>query len=231
MKTKINNSGIYKIEERKTGKVYIGSSSLLDYRKRNHFNLLRKNKHKNIYLQSSYNKYGEENFMWDILQYVDDANKLEKEEEKWISMFEANNKKHGFNLRDVCQNNSRVAGRGKIIKGENNHKAQAYHLINLNTLEEFKGVCVAEFCRQQKIKDASGYFVLKRGDIKRWKHFTTPEIIKKLPKYKFINKKSGEVIEGYFLKQLCLRNGLKPSAMAKVQCGRKKEHLGWSKWQ
>ena len=62
------NCGIYKIENKYDNKIYIGSSVNVDNRKYKHFWMLRKNIHDNNYLQNSYNKFGEENFTFEVLE-------------------------------------------------------------------------------------------------------------------------------------------------------------------
>ena len=60
-------SGIYTITNKVTGKLYIGES--LDIYRRwhdEHIHQLRKNRHYNKELQNDFNKYGEENFSFDI---------------------------------------------------------------------------------------------------------------------------------------------------------------------
>ncbi len=62
-------SGIYTITNKITGKLYIGES--LDIYRRwhdEHIPQLRKNRHYNKALQSDFNKYGEENFSFEILE-------------------------------------------------------------------------------------------------------------------------------------------------------------------
>lgn len=62
-------SGIYTITNRVTGKLYIGES--LDIYRRwhdEHIPQLRKNRHYNKGLQNDFNKYGEENFSFEILE-------------------------------------------------------------------------------------------------------------------------------------------------------------------
>lgn len=62
-------SGIYTIANKVTGKLYIGES--LDIYRRwhdEHIPQLRKNRHYNKELQNDFNKYGEENFSFEILQ-------------------------------------------------------------------------------------------------------------------------------------------------------------------
>lgn len=62
-------SGIYKIINNVDGKLYIGSAQNLNERKKEHFSLLKNNKHYNIYLQRAVNKYGITNFKFDIIVY------------------------------------------------------------------------------------------------------------------------------------------------------------------
>jgi group I intron endonuclease len=61
------SSGVYYIKNIITEKGYIGSSKHVNKRKIQHFSKLRKNKHTNTHLQNSWNKYGEENFIFSII--------------------------------------------------------------------------------------------------------------------------------------------------------------------
>ena len=54
--------GIYKITNIIKGNFYIGSSINVEKRMYEHKRMLRKNKHTNIHLQRSWNKYGEKDF-------------------------------------------------------------------------------------------------------------------------------------------------------------------------
>ena len=60
-------SGVYKITNIINGKFYVGSSINMTKRKYLHFSKLRRKIHDNSHLQSSFNKYGEENFIFSIL--------------------------------------------------------------------------------------------------------------------------------------------------------------------
>lgn len=66
-----NNCGIYKIENKINGKCYIGQSINLWKRKGTHYWHLRRSSEDNRHLQSSYNKYGEDNFKFTVLLYCE----------------------------------------------------------------------------------------------------------------------------------------------------------------
>ena len=72
--------GIYKIENLVNGKFYIGSSHNLSHRKSTHFYDLRNNKHRNIHLQRSFNKWGEKSFRFSILEECSIEFLIEKEQ-------------------------------------------------------------------------------------------------------------------------------------------------------
>lgn len=73
-------SGIYKIINLINNKIYIGSAVNLDNRKNVHFTILKKNKHHNIKLQRSFNKYEKENFKFEILEYCEKENLIKREQ-------------------------------------------------------------------------------------------------------------------------------------------------------
>lgn len=69
------NTGVYKIENIINRKFYIGSTSW-GFKKRwnTHLRFLRKNKHDNPHLQYSWNKHGEHNFKFEIIEVCDKSN-------------------------------------------------------------------------------------------------------------------------------------------------------------
>jgi group I intron endonuclease len=73
-------SGVYRIKNLINGKFYIGSSSVLGKRFYEHKRTLRGNFHANQHLQSAWNKYGEDSFIFDILEYCDKELLLEREQ-------------------------------------------------------------------------------------------------------------------------------------------------------
>lgn len=80
------NSGIYEIYNLITHKKYIGSTINLRVRKSNHFSRLKNGTHNNKHLQYSYNKYGAENFIFNVIEEVE-IKQLEIAEQKWIDYY------------------------------------------------------------------------------------------------------------------------------------------------
>lgn len=63
-------SGIYKIENLITKEVYIGKSNDLRLRKKTHWRDLKNNNHFNSRLQNAWNKYGESNFKFEVMENI-----------------------------------------------------------------------------------------------------------------------------------------------------------------
>lgn len=89
--------GIYKIENKINGKVYIGKSIDINRRWYSHKNELNGQRHCNNYLQNSWNKYGEDNFIFEILELCQ-KEELNDREKFWIETYYANNAITGYNL-------------------------------------------------------------------------------------------------------------------------------------
>lgn len=86
MMIKQKDKGIYKITNILNNKYYVGSSVDILNRKCQHFRQLKLNKHHCLPLQNAWNKYGEENFKWEIIEILNDLTLLEirKVEQRYI---------------------------------------------------------------------------------------------------------------------------------------------------
>lgn len=93
-------SGVYKITNKKTGKIYIGSSSNIVKRWRTHQYDLLKNKHHSPLLQRVYNKYGKDELIFEVIEYCEDY--LEKEQ-YYQEIYNVFDNSVGLNLRKIDQ--------------------------------------------------------------------------------------------------------------------------------
>ena len=92
-----DKKGIYKIYNTKSKKSYIGSTEV-SFRKRakEHRWALRGNYHKNNHLQNSYNKYGEEVFDFEVIEYLSkkedilDCEQKYLDDTKWSDLYNIN---------------------------------------------------------------------------------------------------------------------------------------------
>jgi group I intron endonuclease len=92
-------AGIYKITCKITKKVYVGSAKNIQRRWHIHILQLNKNIHHSIYLQRAWNKHGEKNFTFEILEIVPNPTKkkLEDREQYWMDKLKCYDFKYGFN--------------------------------------------------------------------------------------------------------------------------------------
>lgn len=89
--------GIYTITNLINNKVYIGQSIDIIKRFYSHKSSLNRDCHQNIFLQRSWNKFGENNFKFEIIEKCND-NDLDIREVYYINLLSSNNDKYGYNL-------------------------------------------------------------------------------------------------------------------------------------
>ena len=76
--------GIYKIINILNNKFYVGSAVDLKRRKTRHFSELRKGNHRNGHLQAAWKKYGEQAFIFVVVEEVADVALLFEKENVWL---------------------------------------------------------------------------------------------------------------------------------------------------
>jgi group I intron endonuclease len=88
------NCGLYKIVNEVNEKFYIGSSDNIPRRFSRHVLDLKKNRHDNQHLQSAWNKYGSEKFVFEIYKECERSLLLEEEQKElntWVGKVECYN--------------------------------------------------------------------------------------------------------------------------------------------
>ncbi len=96
MDTIPSTSGIYKITCTANKKIYIGSAVNLRDRKGSHWSKLCRNEHANPKLQNAWNKYGEQAFTFEVVEYVLPMS-LTAREQYWFHKLNPFDRK-GFNI-------------------------------------------------------------------------------------------------------------------------------------
>ncbi len=114
--------GIYKITNKVNSKVYVGQSLNINERWKNHVRYLNNDTHHNIYLQSSWKKYGARYFEFTIIEICDEF-ELNEKEKYWIEKLESF--KNGYNLT-----NGGDGTRGYIFTEEDRKKLSLAQLGN-----------------------------------------------------------------------------------------------------
>jgi len=95
--------GVYQIKNKINGKIYIGSSVDVETRLKAHLSDLRGNRgFKNM--QKDFNKYGENNFEFNILEIIDDESKLREAEDYYIKKYDSI--KNGYNEKYAVKKGS-----------------------------------------------------------------------------------------------------------------------------
>lgn len=120
---------IYVIINKVNGKRYIGSAINFKTRKVRHLSDLKNRKHHSRYLQNSYNKHGEENFEFKILEHVEDVKLLIETEQKWLD-----SERPEFNVCKVAGLNSHLG----LKRSEETKKKISEALTGIKRSEETK---------------------------------------------------------------------------------------------
>lgn len=213
------SSGIYQILCIPSGKIYIGSTVDLRARWGRHRRSLRQGKHSNAYLQQAWDKYGEANFEFSVLEFVE-TSKLLQNEQIWIDQCRCVDRSIGFNIFDVAGSpGNRFAQIWEGFTDPNGNE------VTINNLQEF--------CRQHdldfpsmhrlakgksKLKSYKGWThlnsVRQRDYIKTYDGFITPD-----------GRPAGSITN---LAAFCREPGLDKTHMVAVASGRIYSHRGWT---
>jgi len=90
-------SGVYKIRNIVNGKFYLGSSKEIENRWEGHKQWLRGGYHDNPKLQHAWNKYGEKNFVFEIVEEIPLKSLLNREQH-YLDLWESYKRGKGYNI-------------------------------------------------------------------------------------------------------------------------------------
>jgi group I intron endonuclease len=133
-------SGIYKITNTINGKFYIGSSKNIEFRWNDHKQYLRGNYHVNPKLQNAWNKYGEDKFIFEILEETESSQEILFDRENYyLSTLKPYERTVGYNICPKAEGGDLITynpNREQFIKkmilingGENNGMYGKLHSI------------------------------------------------------------------------------------------------------
>ncbi len=129
-------SGVYQIRNLINGKVYIGSAKRFKERGKDHLRSLERGKHHNKHLQASWNKYGTDNFVFEVIEVVN-KNKKERQacEQKYIDSYLKN--------WEQCYNISKKSILNEPWTKTTNETIKQNTLVN--GVEKYKQTCLHKY--------------------------------------------------------------------------------------
>lgn len=214
--SELKRTGVYGIYCLANNRVYIGSSSAkrgLIYRLRCHLADLKVGKHHSILLQRAWDKYGKQNFVFKVVEFVEPSQCVEREQ-YWLDYYDTSNPKKGFNISPTAKSQLGVKRRQESIE---KHRMK---MIGRKITEEHKKR-LSEFNKgrvmssESKRKMSESHKGVPKGDNRKKKilyEITSPE---------------GMLFSSSSLTSFCSPLGLHVSAMTRVAKGLQENHKGW----
>ena len=126
-------SGIYKIVNLINNKIYVGSAVNFKNRFKTHLSRLKNNKHHSIILQNSWNKYGGDNFKFEIIEECDKLILIKREQyyidelKPYYNICKIAGNSLGRVVSDETKEKLRIASTGRKHSNETKEKLSNSH--------------------------------------------------------------------------------------------------------
>ena len=197
------NYGVYAIRNTSNGKCYVGSTGKLTIRWGQHKYDLTRGRHFNPHLQNAWNKYGEESFVYEVLEHCSKEDLLLREEQ-WITYLQSYKDANGYNLcktprasRLGCKASEKTIAKMKVALSGEKHPMWGKHLKDIT---------------RKKISKAQLGIAKPSSGAKK--------------EYMLVSPTGNQtIVRG--LREFCRTNNLPLSIMWRVVNGKKDEYKGW----
>jgi hypothetical protein len=212
-------SGIYRILCTPTGQFYVGSAVNLHARWHRHRRSLRNGTHHSVYLQRAWNRHGEANFEFTVLEKAG-PDALLSREQAWLDSTGCARRAVGFNIYPQAGSPGDTLAR--IWRGFYDPAGAPVTLFNLNDFCRRNGLDTSSMIRlsqgRSKLKSYKGWThknsVRKRDYVKRYEGFIDPD-----------GRTAATIIN---LAAFCREHALHKTHMVAVANGRITSHRGWT---
>ncbi len=231
----LKQTGIYAIENNINNNLYIGSTTD-SFRNRfeEHIRRLRLKIHFNSHLQNAYDKYGEDNFKFKILEVVNNKNNMLQVEQKYIDLY---GKKQLYNICYIAGNTLGIRQpKDTILK-----KSKEWVFVS-PTDEVFNTINMRKFCRNNNLPQSHMINIAnKKQNTRQYKgwisyrkeDFSTDRLIRDRKKMEKTSYELTDPLGNKFvvnnLRKFSMENGLCNSSLINTSCGRggRTQHKGW----
>lgn len=227
----IIKSGIYCIKCIPTTKIYIGSSKDTQSRWISHRGDLRGNRHYNTYLQNAWNKYGEKNFEFSVMEEVNNLDLLIEREQWWLDNTGCCNKETGFNQSKTAvgkpKDNISTNFKKWIIRLPN------YMEIEIENLKKFArennlNYDAIKSAAEAKRREYKNYHVREVGvSIEDWVKRYVSRGNRKCKFWIATNISTGKETFVTCMQNFCKINDLNKGSICSIAHGTHDKHRGW----
>lgn len=214
-----HSSGVYRIRCTSTGKIYVGSSVDLRNRWASHRGQLRRGAHGNRRLQLAWNKYGEAEFDFSVLEFAQPTDLL-RAEQAWLDRTGCADRRVGFNVFYVA--GSPGDAFAQVWEGFVTPDGQEVTITNLY-----------EFCRRHNLNFSAMHRLAKgKSKLKShkgWTHKNSPRLREYVKTYDGFIAPNGHAVSSITnLAAFCREHKLDNTHMVAVARGRICSHRGWT---